>query len=141
MKNQNKFQRFFNFENIGTKIKNFTKWYCWVSIVLIWIASAVMFLVGCSDDWLAEIYIPISLVSALVMPWVIWLSSWMVYAFGELVEKTTSIDRKIANVNGEVKSETQAKIDNERIAKLEKLRADGFITEEEYQQALQQQNR
>lgn len=141
MKNQNKFQKLFNFDNIGTKIKNFTKWYCWVSIVLIWIASAVMFLVGCSDDWLAEIYIPISLVSALVMPWVIWLSSWMVYAFGELVEKTTSIDRKIANVNGEVKSETQAKIDNERIAKLEKLRADGFITEEEYQQALQQQNR
>lgn len=140
MKSQNKFQRFFNFENIGTKIKNFTKWYCWVSIVLIWISAAIIFLAGCTDDDLAVMLIPLALGCAAIMPFVIWVSCWVMYAFGELIEKAVSIDRKIANGNGEIKSETQIKIDNERVAKLENLRANGFITEEEYQQALQQQN-
>ena len=132
----NKFQRLFNFDNIGTKIKNFTKWYCWVSIIIVWVACAVCFIAGCTDDDLAFLIV-IAFVGAALLPFLTWISSWMMYAVGELVEKTSSIERNTHGANGEIKSETQIAIDNERLQKLESLRAKGLITEEEYQQALQ----
>ena len=84
---ENNFQRLFNFDNIGTKIKNFTKWYCWVSIVLMWIGAVILFFVGTSDD---DVYflMAIALGMAVIMPFAIWISSWVMYAFGELVEST-----------------------------------------------------
>ena len=129
----NKFQRLFNFNNVGAKIKSFTKWYCWVSIIIIWVAAVIGFFAGFADD--DTIFITfISIVAAAVMPFIIWVSSWMMYGFGELIERAINID---LNTRGEsAKSETQAKIDDERIQKLERLRSQGLITEEEYQQAL-----
>ena len=131
----NKLQQTFNFENIGRKIKNFTKWYCWVSIIISWVAAVICFFAGLSDDDVIFLTF-IGIVGAIVFPLIIWVSSWAMYAFGELVERTASIDRKM-NTTSEIKSDTQIKIDSERIAKLEKLRAEGFITEEEYTEALQ----
>ena len=130
---ENKFQRLFNFNNVGTKIKSFTKWYCWVSIIISWVAAVIGFFAGFADDDTIFITL-ISIVAAAVMPFIIWVSSWMMYGFGELIERAINIDR---NTRGEsAKSETQAKIDDERIQKLERLRSEGLITEEEYQQAL-----
>ena len=63
-------------------------------------------------------------------PLAAWISSWMLFGFGELVDKVTDIERNTRS--GERKSETQAKIDSAKIEKLEKLRSQGLITEEEY---------
>ena len=127
-----KIQSIFNFDNIGTKIKNLTKWSCWITILLVWIAAAVVTVFGLVyGEWYAPF---VCFVPAVVASFIIWIGSWSMYAFGEFVEKTTVIER---NTRGEtVKSETQAQIDNERVKKLEDLRAKGLITEEEYQAAL-----
>ena len=75
----------FNFDNIGTKIKNFAKWSCWISIILVWIGCAVMFVFLVADGWMAHIC-GIPLVAAVVTPFILWIGSWILYAFGETVE-------------------------------------------------------
>lgn len=110
---ENNFQRLFNFDNIGTKIKNFTKWYCWVSIVLMWIGAVILFFVGTSDD---DVYflMAIALGMAVIMPFAIWISSWVMYAFGELVESTMEMrdnnKKQLNEINKNVSIADQAPI-------------------------------
>lgn len=82
-----KFKKFFNFDNVGGKIKNLVKWYCWISIIVIWIGAAITFLVSLGDDD-TIIFALIALTAAAVMPFSIWVSSWFMYGFGELIENT-----------------------------------------------------
>lgn len=63
-----------------------------------------------------------------------WMYSWLIYGFGELIEKACEIARN--TYGSERKSAAQSKVDGERIGKIEKLRSEGLITEEEYQQAI-----
>lgn len=82
-----KISEIFNFDNIGGKIKNLAKWSCWITILLIWIAAPIAFIALVADDWTAE-FCWIPLVGAIVGPVLVWVESWLLYAFGELVEKT-----------------------------------------------------
>lgn len=67
----------------------------------------------------------------LLGPVIAWVSSWLLYGFGELIDKTCEIEY---NTRGSMrKSEAQARVDEERISKIERLRSQGLITEEEYQ--------
>lgn len=79
----------FNYENIGRKIKNLAKWFCWIGILLIWLVSAILFIVLLRNGLTSLLVIP--LVIAIVNPIIIWVSSWGIYAFGELVEGVSSI--------------------------------------------------
>ena len=136
-----KLSEIFNFDNIGKKIKDLTKWSCWITILLIWIAAPIVFIIlisGYSSDlW----WIP--LIAAIVAPFLIWIGCWRIYAYGELVDKASDIG--YTPRSGERKSEVQAaanskkvnkKVDSERIQKLERLRSQGIITEAEYQKAI-----
>ena len=76
---------FFNFENVGGKIKTLTKWTCWITILIIWIATPIAFIWMVSDSHTAE-YWWIPLVAAIVSPFVVWIVSWSGYAVGEYVE-------------------------------------------------------
>ena len=67
-------------------------------------------------------------------PLVAWISSWGIYGFGELIDKASDIARNTHS--NDVKSEVQIKTENERIRKIEKLRSQGLISEEEYKQAI-----
>ena len=82
-----KIQGIFNFDNIGGKIKSIAKWSCWITILLIWIAAPIAFFLLVSDVWTAE-FCWIPLVGAIVGPVLVWVESWVLYAFGEFVEKT-----------------------------------------------------
>ena len=114
------------FDNIGGKIKGLAKVICWVGII----ASIVT---GFAMSVTNENILPLLLIGGLgsVMSWV---SSFFMYGFGELIDKACEIARNTSN--GQIKSESQIKIDYERISKIEKLRSQGLITEEEYQQAV-----
>lgn len=127
-----KISEIFNFENIGKKIKNLTKWSCWITIVLIWIAAPIVAIALMADGWEIEWLIPLA--AAIVAPFFIWIGSWTVYAFGEIVDKATAVE--LNTCGREIKSEAQTRIDEKRISKIEKLRSQGLITEEEYQQAI-----
>lgn len=76
---------FLNFDNIGSKIKNLAKWSCWVTILLFWLADLVLFFILIANEVEGAIYL-LLLLAAVVGPIVIWVGSWCMYAFGELVE-------------------------------------------------------
>jgi len=118
------------YQNIGEKIKSMAK----AVFVLGTLASIIMGIIIIGEE-VFEYDAAFGVIMLIVGPIIAWVSSWITYGFGELIEKASSIDRKM-NSNGNAKSETQTKIDNERIVKLERLRSQGLITEEEYQTAL-----
>ena len=106
-----KISEIFNFDDIGGKIKNFAKWSCWITILVLWFASALLFVItaGNSDD-LVSLLIPI--VVAIAGPFAIWVSSWILYAFGQLVEDnhgnkaSGSLHEKEASIEQEPEEKT-----------------------------------
>ena len=88
-----KISEIFNFDNIGGKIKNLAKWSCWITIVLILIASPIALFALIGNRRTEELcWIPV--VVAIIGPFAVWVSSWMVYAFGEFVEDTHMMRNK-----------------------------------------------
>lgn len=63
-----------------------------------------------------------------------WVSFWLLYGFGEIIDKLYYIEKNTCV--GEHKSKAQSNVVYERIDKIEKLRSQGLITEEEYQQVI-----
>ena len=63
------------FNNIGGKIKNLAKWSCWITILLIWIAAPIAFIILVSDSLTDDLcWIP--LVGAIIAPIFVWIGSW-----------------------------------------------------------------
>ena len=63
-----KLSEVFNFDDIGKKIKEFTKWYCWITIVLIWVGAVVALFV--LTAYYSELWF-VPLVAAIVGPFVV----------------------------------------------------------------------
>ena len=80
-----KIQEIFNFDNIGGKIKSFTKWSCWISILIIWIATPIVCIISLFNEETAPLFILIPIAAALYSVCA-WIGSWTMYAFGEFVE-------------------------------------------------------
>ena len=115
------------YDNIGGKIKGLAK----ASFIVAAIAEVITGIALMAAD---EDLILYGLLVLVVGPIVAWVSSWLLYGFGELIDKASDIERNTRG--GKRKSEAQSKVDSERISKIEKLRSQGLITEEEYQQTL-----
>ncbi len=115
------------YSNIGKKIKALAV----VTFLIIAIPSVIGGVILATED-------PIGILLIIGGPLVAWITSWFTYGFGEIIDKLTDIER---NTRGDsIKSATQQKIDCDRITQLEKLRAGGLITEEEYQRAATNRN-
>lgn len=123
--------KFFNFNNIGKKIKKIAEITFKIMTVLYLIAAVFFVIYAITDAWF-EMLLP-AIGCVLLGPALSWLSVVPLYGFGELVDKAS--ETALNTASGEVRSETQARVDSERISKLEKLRSQGLITEEEYQEA------
>ena len=108
------------YENIGKKIKTFAKLSCGIMSVLAIVGGIAL---ACMDDST----LIIGIVTAIVSPFAFWISSWVLYAFGELVEKVVQIE---INTRGGKKA---PKINDEKIKKANSLLSQGLITKEEYQ--------
>lgn len=123
------------YDNIGKKIKGLAKWTAIVEMISCFIAGIVMII---EDDDLILIALPIILFG----PIIAWVSSWLIYGFGELIDKTCDIENHTRNIERNTRgnrapmSNVQSTIEDERLKKLEQLRRDGLITEEEYRNAL-----
>lgn len=115
------------YKNIGKKIKGLAK----ATFVVEAIAAVVTGISLMASD---EDLILYGLLVFLVGPIVAWVSSWLLYGFGELIDKASDIERN--SRGGERNTEAQTRGNSERISKIEKLRAQGLITEEEYQKAI-----
>ena len=93
----NKFTSTFNFDDIGKKIKAIAKWSCWITIVLLWISAAIFFRVCLSSRYLNDMFW-IPMVTAAFGPFVVWITFWPLYAFGELVDNSTNLKAQKANI-------------------------------------------
>ena len=120
------------YSNIGGKIKGLA-----IAIFIIEAIISVFSAFGMAIFAMGEGELGVFLLSFLVLilgPIIAWVSSWLLYGFGELIAKTCDIAN---NTRGEVKkSIAQTKVDLSRIEVLENLRAQGLISEAEYQQAI-----
>ncbi|MBQ7090708.1 MAG: SHOCT domain-containing protein [Clostridia bacterium] len=133
----NGFTRLFNFDNVGQKIKGLTKWSCWIMIFLTWIGSGIGLIVCLANDWMMGMaWIPF--VVAGVVPFIIWIGSWTMYAFGEIAQGI--IDMKNSATKTNPSDVVQRSAANPKLEKLNALRAKGLITEEEYAHAVSEGN-
>lgn len=81
------------YTDIGKKIKGWAK--------TIFIVEAIMFVIGAiimlftaEDGWVFFA----AIMTAIVGPIIAWVSSWILYAFGELVDKTVANERNTQNI-------------------------------------------
>lgn len=115
------------YKNVSEKIKVLAK----VTFIVEALAAIIggIALMAEDDDWIVT-----GLITMILGTFIAYAVSILIYGFGVLIEKTSDIARSTRNSEG--KSVTQSKQDFARMEKIEKLRAQGLITEEEYQRAI-----
>ena len=136
------------FESIGKKIMSLAKIVAWIGII----ASVVIGTVQISVD---ETYIFSGIIVILMGSLVSWLSSFLLYGFGKLIDNTDILVAAFIGKNGIVQKKSigqqgqkkdqvskvvekdEALVD-EALLKLEDLREKGEITEEQYQDMVYQ---
>lgn len=113
------------YDNIGSKIKKLAT----VIFVIIAIATFIVgFVIGSNN---API---IGFIVMIAGPVLAWVSSFVLYGFGELIDKVCAIERNTRKDNWE--PEAPPKSNSTRISEIEKLHSQGLISDDEYQQAI-----
>jgi hypothetical protein len=79
--------------DIGKKIKGWAKWIFIVGAFAS-VIGAVGMLFAAEDGWV----IITALLTLVLGPMLAWVSSWILYAFGELVEKTSANEQNTRNI-------------------------------------------
>ncbi len=79
--------------DIGKKIKGWAKWIFIVGAIVS-VISAVGMLFAAEDGWMLFV----GLLALVIGPLLAWVSSWILYAFGELVEKTSANEQNTRNM-------------------------------------------
>lgn len=86
------------FANIGKKIKLTAKIVCWVTMLVSFIGGIALLIHGCNEgnrgwgsDAEAAMLVAIGLIISIVAPFLCWIGSFMMYGFGELIDKATEI--------------------------------------------------
>ncbi len=111
------------FDNIGSKIKMLAKVICWVGIIMSCLAGLIILING--DDG-AGVGLVIMIMGSLTS----WVCSFFAYGFGELIDRTTEVANNTKKLA--LNQPTQPATPEDKLATLEKWRAQGLITEEEY---------
>ena len=112
------------FSNIGGKIKKLAIILCILGMI-----GSIVYAIICFTS--SSRYQDLTLTGVLILVLgclTSWISSFFVYGFGELIERTVSIDNRLAKDAGRgVRS---------RADTLRQMRAEGLLTEEEYRERL-----
>ncbi|MBR2466782.1 MAG: hypothetical protein IKB38_07655 [Clostridia bacterium] len=119
------------YTEIGKKIK-----------LLAMVTAVVMALISVVGGFsiIAEGYLEDVIAGLLVMlvgVLVAWVSSWVLYGFGELIDKTVSIEERLSIASD--KTEQKEKMntaDEEKIEKIKSLYSAGLLSEDEYKEAI-----
>lgn len=115
------------FTNIGDKIKNLASVLAWLGIIGSIIGGIVMIAVGLESS---EIFVLFGFLTAIAGSLVSWIGSFLLYGFGELIDRVAQIDRKLNN------QASQSISGQQRIEALKAMLREGKITLEEYQEAI-----
>lgn len=113
------------YDNIGGKLKGLATTICVIEVIAAVISGIALM---ASNEHLAVVGLLVMIIGSLFA----WISSWLLYGFGELIEKTCEIAKN--TYRGEKYTS-----DYERIKELKELRAKGYITEDEYNFAISEE--
>lgn len=81
------------FDKVGEKIKILSQVLCWLGIIFSIILSIGMF-IAASDSYNNEVaYMMLGFIYLVVGPIASWLSSLFIYGFGELISKTSNLEK------------------------------------------------
>lgn len=115
------------YNNIGAKIKTLAKL---IFIVFAILSVIVAFMFMATD----EEFIFFGVLMLFVGPLVSWVTSWILYGFGEIIEKVTQIEINTRRGKGRLEAESVA--EEQRKSKLDIMYEKGLLSEDEYQQAI-----
>lgn len=113
------------YKEIGKKIKKLA--------IVIFVLEAIVFFIG--GIFLMAINNDLFLVGILMMiigPLLAWVSSFILYGFGELIDKTSEIANNTSKARANVVLENSSKQSSNE--ELKKLLEKGLISEDEYRQ-------
>lgn len=119
------------FDNVGSKIKGLASFFCWGGIIASIIGGII--LIGLDED-LIFAGIAVIVIGSLLS----WISSFVLYGFGELVANSAIIAGKEGKivVGGQSGNTVAPQNKSEKITALNNLKARGLISEEEYSRKL-----
>lgn len=119
------------FDNVGSKIKALASFFCWGGIIASIIGGII--LIGLDED-LIFAGIAVIVIGSLLS----WISSFVLYGFGELVVNSAIIAGKEGKivVGGQSGNAVAPQNKSEKITALNNLKARGLISEEEYSRKL-----
>ena len=86
-------------ENIGEKIKVLAKVIAWFGIISSIVGGIVLFYIGGKQHYGAGIYIGMGFATIILGSLFSWIASWFMYGFGELIVKTTEIEKNTYSGN------------------------------------------
>lgn len=123
------------FENIGEKIKSLASIICWFGIVAS-IAVALFLFASAPEDGVIVIF---SMVILILGPLISWLSTCILYGYGELISKSCEITMILHKTSENVNTSSASQPSKpELLATLDKWLENGLITEEEYNNKINQ---
>lgn len=112
------------YENIGRKIKFFAAVFGYGGVIVS-IIGGIVWTVILADNSYTDDYAFIGIVVGVIAAFLFWVGQFLIYGFGELIDQTTQINRKMTF------SSSESDI-AEKVAKLKEWRTKGLITEAEY---------
>ena len=120
------------FNNIGKKIKLWAKITCWIGII----GCIILGIIFCALTYISYAFLISGLCTLIVGPFIAWISSWLLYSWGDVVDCVQAIKEKQLGENPST-PKTQKQTSTKQ--KLEELLASGLISREEYVKALEKE--
>jgi hypothetical protein len=84
-------------DNIGGKIKRLSKFSAWLGIIGSIIGGIVLFVMGSRMQYGGGLFFGYGLAVIIFGSLLSWISAWLTYGFGELIEKATEIEKNTGN--------------------------------------------
>ena len=112
------------YKNIGKKIKFFAALVGYLGVIGSIIIGIVITTL-LDDNYLTSDVSYLGIIIGIVSALICWVSQYIIYGFGELVDNSTQINKKLSYSSSENDM-------SEKIEKLKEWRTKGLITEEEY---------
>ena len=94
----------FNFENVGEKIKSIAKVLFWILSVIVWVACIVGIIIA-GEYEPAWLLMPIGI--AILWPLLMWVYSLFIYGFGEIISKLDVISANTKVVKDDLNSKSK----------------------------------
>ena len=87
------------FSNIGKKIKTLAAVICWLQIIGFVIVAIIQFVLASQMGGSgATIYIITGVLTLIVGPLAAWIGSFLLYGYGELIDKTADVERNTYSI-------------------------------------------